>query len=435
VIGPYPVDREPCRWNRIIVNEPSCTIDDVGPMPVLRPASVSELAELVRSQAGKGEPIYPLSGRTQLELGLPPVQPGVGVDMTGLAEVIDYPARDMTITVQAGIRISRLQQLLAAEGQRLPIDVPRPDEATLGGALATNTSGPRRFGAGTLRDYLIGISTVNDEGQETKAGGRVVKNVAGYDLPKLHIGALGTLGIITQVTLKVRPRPETQALVIFGCPDEQLSDQLDRLHASRTRPTCIDLLNRRAASVLGNQVGLGLPDQSWVVIVGFEDSEAAVNWQLQQLIKELTGIGVHGALALAGAATEQVWQGLAELPAWHEARLSLKANLLPGRVAGWCLAATRLPEQPLIHTHAGSGIVRAHFDSDLTAERAGEMLKMLMERVGDEGNIILPRCPVAWKPRLGVWGRQRNDIWLMRQVKERLDPRGLFNPGRFIDGI
>src|SRR4029077_853691 len=127
--------------------------------------------------------------------------------------VIDYPARDMTITVQAGLPIAVLQRTLATENQRLPLDVPRPELATLGGALATNVSGPRRYGFGTLRDYVIGITTVNDEGHEVKAGGRVVKNVAGYDLCKLHVGALGTLGVITQVTLKLRPLPEHQQLI------------------------------------------------------------------------------------------------------------------------------------------------------------------------------------------------------------------------------
>src|SRR5262249_29526646 len=142
-------------------------------------------------------------GRTMLGVGLPPARPGVALDLLGLKRVIDYPARDMTITVQAGITVQAPGQLLAAEGQRVPVDVPLPSRATLGGAMAANASGPRRLGAGTLRDYVIGVTTVNDQGQETKAGGRVVKNVAGYDLCKLHLGALGTLGVITQATLKV----------------------------------------------------------------------------------------------------------------------------------------------------------------------------------------------------------------------------------------
>src|SRR5207302_5553522 len=122
----------------------------------------------------------------------------------------DYPARDMTITVQAGITLAQLQTILAGEKQRLPVDVPRADRATLGGTLATNPSGPRRYGFGTWRDYVIGISVINDEGHEVKAGGRVVKNVAGYDRCKLYISSIGTLGTIRQVARKLKPRPEEQ---------------------------------------------------------------------------------------------------------------------------------------------------------------------------------------------------------------------------------
>src|SRR5262249_1263793 len=157
----------------------------------------------------------------------------------------------------------------------------------------------------------IGITTVNDEGRETRAGGRVVKNVAGYDLCKLHVGALGTLGVITQVTLKVRPRPESQALLTFGCEAAGLEALLDRLHATRTRPTCLALLNARAAG----RLGFPLPDAGWVVVVGFEDSEGAVNWQIQQLFKEVTEAGLHGVEARAGTATEPLWSALTELTA------------------------------------------------------------------------------------------------------------------------
>src|SRR5262245_45190315 len=265
---------------------------------MVHPGSPDELGQHVREASAADHAVYPLGGRTQLDLGLPPRRPGVGIDLTALTTVIDYPARDMTITVQAGIRLAELDRLLAAEGQRLPIDVPRPRQATLGGALATNASGSRRLGAGTLRDYVIGITTVNDEGHETKAGGRVVKNVAGYDLCKLHVGALGTLGIISQVTLKVRPQPEAQTLLTFGCDDAALEALLEHLHSSRTRPTCIDLLNAGAARRVHETTGVTLPDEPWVVIVGFEDSEHAVYWQIQQLLHELTAAGGPGVEAL-----------------------------------------------------------------------------------------------------------------------------------------
>ena len=232
------------------VDDNAYRIDDFGPLPVVQPQSVADLGELVRRAAAENQALYPIGGRTLLNVGLPPARPGIAVDVRALSQVIDYPARDMTITVQAGITVAQLQALLAAEKQRLPIDVPRADQATLGGVLAVNVSGPRRLGFGTLRDYVIGISTVNDEGQEVKAGGRVVKNVAGYDLCKLHIGALGTLGIISQVTLKLRPLPESKALVTFGCETAVLDRLLDHLHATRTRPVCVDLLNQAAVRAM-----------------------------------------------------------------------------------------------------------------------------------------------------------------------------------------
>src|SRR5207248_587611 len=224
----------PCPCPRVSdsLKEATCTIDEAGPFAVVRPTSVAEVGDLVRRAIDQGHALFPLGGRTLLDVGLPPDRAGVGVDLRDLSEVIDYPARDMTVTVQPGITLARLEVLLATERQRLPVDVPQPDRATLGGALAVNASGPRRYGFGTLRDYVIGMTVVNDEGHEAKAGGRVVKNVAGYDLPKLHVGALGTLGIIVQVTLKLRPLPEESALLVLRCEPGGLADLLDRLHAT-----------------------------------------------------------------------------------------------------------------------------------------------------------------------------------------------------------
>jgi glycolate oxidase FAD binding subunit len=403
------------------------TIDGLS-LPVVRPASAAEVGALVR----EGQPLYPVGGGTMLHVGLPPTKPGRAVDLTALDQVVDYPARDMTVTVQAGVRVAKLQELLAAEGQRLPIDVPKPDEATVGGSIAANVSGPRRLGAGTLRDYVIGISTVGEGGHETKAGGRVVKNVAGYDLCKLHTGAFGTLGIITQVTLKVRPLPESRALVALGCHDTYLGRLLDLLHASRTRPICVDAINRAALGPL-RQAGAHLPDLDWFVIVGFEDNEAAVEWQLQQLIRELTAASFRGVEAFAGDATLPLWRVLADMPLGDGASVTFKANMLAGKVANFCFGAR---DGAGMHLHAGSGIVWGHLRPGETEERARTMLEKLGQMaVHFGGNLTVPRCPTEWKARLPVWGTPRGDAALMKRVKQKLDPLGLFNPGRFLDGI
>ena len=177
-----------------------------------------------------------------------PRAPGVAIDTRALDRVIDYPAADMTITVEAGITISALQAALASQGQRLLIDAPHPDRATIGGVFATNTSGPRRFGAGRPRDQIIGVSFVTSDGRSGKGGGRVVKNVAGYDFPRLLTGSLGTLGVIAQLTLKVRPSPRRRRSSgsTFG-RIEDVGAALDRLNTSATRPIALELLNHAAA--------------------------------------------------------------------------------------------------------------------------------------------------------------------------------------------
>jgi glycolate oxidase FAD binding subunit len=410
-----------------------CLIDDFGPLPVCQAASAETVCALVRQAAGEGTALYPLGGRTILGLGHPPTRPGIGLDLSGLTQVIDYPARDMTITVQAGITVAALRALLGRENQRLPIDVAHADRATLGGIIAANVSGPRRYGFGTLRDYVIGISVVNDKGREVKAGGRVVKNVAGYDLCKLYVGSLGTLGIITQVTLKLRPQPEEQALVVLRCEADQVVALLDRLHGSRTRPVCLDLLNRAAVRYINRQGGTALPDAPWLVVVGYEDNRVAVSWQVQQLLKELPDDARPGLETRVGLTTAPLWRALTERPAGVEDGLTFKANLLPRMTADFSTRVDALANGPAVHAQAGNGIVWGHAAEVGTPERAAALLKQLFEWAGPEGNVVVYRCPPAWKAALPVWGKLRADGWLMRTVKQQLDPRGLFNPGRFVD--
>jgi glycolate oxidase FAD binding subunit len=336
--------------------------------------------------------------------------------MRGLDRVIDYPARDMTITVQAGITIAKLQALLATENQQLPIDVPLPEQATLGGAIAVNASGPRRYGYGTLRDYVIGISFINDEGHEVKAGGRVVKNVAGYDMMKLQIGALGTLGIVTQVTLKLRPVPSDRALLGCACAHKELGDFLDRLHVSATRPAGFRVLTSSPS------------ETEYKVQVALEDNRGAVQWQTRRLRDELGSFQFTDQLG-----AEATGRSVTRAPIWlaDSDAMLYKANLLPSGLAAFLPIARGFPAAPL-QAYAGAviGCVR-----DLTLEHARIMLTRLLDAAGPEGNVVVLRCPTAWKRELPIWGKPRGDRWLMRRVKEAFDPRGVFNPSRFVDGI
>jgi glycolate oxidase FAD binding subunit len=388
-------------------------IDDVRPQALARPATVAELGDLVRRAAAEGFGLFPVGGATHLHIGLPPVKPGVAVDMTALDQVIDYPARDMTVTVRAGITIAKLHAILAAENQRLPIDVADPERATLGGAIAVNASGPRRFGFGTLRDYVIGISFMDDAGNEVKAGGRVVKNVAGYDLCKLHIGALGTLGIVTQVTLKLKPTPEERAVMIFSFHHgfDEVTDLLDRVHRSQTRPAVVDVISNR-------------PSERRLVI-GYEDNSEAVAWQIASIQKEL---GASHFELHTGDQAEFNWPFVTD----PQAKLAFQANLLPSALPTFFDRLLEFP-QLIWQAHAGNGIIIGRSHTDLPLDTAVNAMTALREiAVAAQGNLIVTRCPPAWKRELKIWGEPRGDLALMRAVKRELDPRNLFNPGRFL---
>lgn len=372
------------------MDSPSLTIDDFGPLPVRRPATVAELRGLVAESPA----VYPVGGRTTLDVGLPPTKPGVAVDTTALNAVIDYPARDMTITVQAGITVAALQAVLAKEGQWLPIDVANPERATIGGAVALNKSGPRRFGFGTLRDYVIGISFVADDGTEVKAGGRVVKNVAGYDLMKVQVGAVGTLGVITQVTLKVKPKPEASAALAFGCTAGELGAVLDLLSASKSRPVAVEVLNRPAWPAA---------TADWTVLVGFAEKATTVKWQREALLGELKRD--------AADTPADVWDRLTALQVRPESRFISKLGVRPT-----CVPEKLLGLPGLVHAHALNGVLWSHADDAVDGA-------------------VLRRCPVDGKKTRPVWGAPRGDWEMMRHLKRTLDPRDVFNPGRlFAEG-
>jgi len=398
-------------------------IDGFGPLPVARPNSVAELSELVRQAAASDQALYPVGGGTMLDLGLPPTKPGTAVELGALDRVIDYPARDMTITVQAGITITRLQEVLRAEGQQLPVDVPLPDQATLGGAVATNAGGPRRLGYGTLRDYVIGISVVNDEGQEIKAGGRVVKNVAGYDLMKLYTGSLGTLGTITQLTLKVKPLPEASRWVSLECDSTEVPDLLSRLSTTRTRPCVWTIWGRGKEGEFRGGV---------YVIVAFEDNVRAVDWQVNRLTEELPDRVRKRVRELKQSQAHELAATLRDSPLTDTSSLTFKANVIPVRTWDFCQMASRCDR---FTAHAGNGIIFGHLDE--TEAKAARAYLDDLNRFASEcsGNVVVTRCPTEWKSVVPVWGRPTPDRELMKAVKDKLDPRRIFNPGRFVGGI
>jgi glycolate oxidase FAD binding subunit len=352
----------------------------------------------------------------------------------------------MTVTVEAGFRIGELQKLLAGERQRLPVDCPQPASATVGGIVATNTSGPRRFGNGTMRDYVIGISAVDGHATAFKAGGRVVKNVAGYDFCKLLTGSAGTLSVITQVTLKVRPLPEASAFVVAPVRSlEQAEKVLAGLVQSRTTPAAIELL---IGAAWANDPALGdlRPGEAGFLVAGLEGTAAEVRWMTRTLVDEWRlGLanGDAGSLdirAVPEGEVAQLWQRLVEFPAAlvgaesSTPALVLKISMPPSRLVEMLKLVLAFDATCSIQAHAGNAIAIVKF----AAFPATEISKTLIgkfqpaaQRFG--GSCIVLRCANPGElTHQAMWGGLGDSAILMEEVKRQFDPKGLFNPGRFV---
>lgn len=402
------------------------------------PATQADLAETVRAAYAAKTPIYPLGGGTALSYGLAARTPGWGLSTASLNKVVDYPARDLTITVEAGITIAELQKVLAAEGQHLPVDVAQPDDATLGGAIAVNMSGPRRYGHGTLRDYVIGITAVDGRGQEFHAGGRVVKNVAGYDFCKLLVGSLGTLAVVTQVTLKVKPVPTSAAwLAVDTTTFEQAEITLAAVAASRTTPTAVEFLAGSGWNGEADDIGGELSESAGRVLIGFEGTAAETGWITSKLQEELSGPQRMRVFA-EGAASAALLARLTSFGCEASSAASplvLKCNVRPSRLMELVAEVRKLFPSAGLLAHAANGILLIRFDNATTIHDIAKPLLGSLQPLAAKcgGQCIVWNSPAPEDlTRAVCWGPARESDVALRRLKQTFDPHGILNPGRFI---
>jgi glycolate oxidase FAD binding subunit len=411
--------------------------DATSGLPVkttLSPATQPELVSAVREAFESATPLYPIGGGTSLAFGLPAKDQGTGLSLLDLNRIIDYPARDMTITVEAGVTMKQLAEMVANEGQRLPVDVPHADKATIGGVVATNWNGPRRYGEGSVRDFVIGISAVDGRGNEFKGGGRVVKNVAGYDFCKLLTGSMGALAVITQVTLRLKPIPAQSALVGCSVPDGATAERLlAALINSKTTPTAIEVL---AGPEWRNDPALaGLASDSpnaIYVVAGLEGTAPEVEFMVGQLTDEWRELGVEAPLVVGETAA--LWHRLIEFPAAGDSPLVLKANVVPSGTTALIDAARQLDPDCSIQAHAGDGIVLIKMSqfpaSGLSRALVGSLQPAAAAHHGQV--VILSNPSAAEMTHQSVFGMTDSPLEPMRELKRKFDPKNILNRGRFV---
>ncbi len=327
-----------------------------------QPGSGEELAErLSQNTRGEKRSLVPVGGGTWLDFG-GEVSSAEELSTRGLTKVLDYPARDMTITVEAGLPFAQLLETLKAEGQQVPVDVPQPELATVGGVIAANGFGPRRYGLGTLRDFVIGLTAVDANGRLFHAGGRVVKNVAGYDLCKLMVGSWGTLAVLTQITFKVAPLPQSQSWIWSTWNAVNPVDTvLTELLHSETRPLALEVLNPAAANFLAKSLDQNLPADSYVLAALVAGSKADTTWQTEQWIQEITPRKPNACEVITGTNAEALLASLTNFPI-AKSGFCFRAHLRPSRMMELVHHATQAGF--LIQSHAGNGIVIGHAAED-----------------------------------------------------------------------
>ena len=411
-------------WATIVGNDfaapggPDDGIDGVVPRWVVRPGSVAEVQAAVRS----GDALVASGLGAHLDIGAPPRRLEVLVRLDRLDRVIDHQAADMTITVEAGCPLSVLQDRLDSVGQWLPLDPPRPERTTVGGLVAANLGGPLRASQGGVRDLLLGLRVVGAGGTVIRGGGRVVKNVAGYDIPKLHVGAFGSAGVVVEATFKVRPRPERETAVIVECPTAR--------EAAEAALAVRDALDPLWIEVVGAG---GLPDATGpAVAVGLGGLPAEVKHG-GALVRELAESRGRRAVPIDDGRALRARLGAFDV---EPAAALLRAATLPGMVGAAVEAveeaARRRGASIRTVAHAANGVVRiAVARGEDVAPLIGELRPRLEK---DGGSLTLHRARPDVKYAVDVWGDLGPGRELMRRIKDTFDPDGIFAPGRFVEG-
>ena len=415
--------------------------DGYIPEAVVLPTSVQEIQEVLQFAGKHNVSVMPAGAGTKLGIGNPPQKVDIVLATTRLNSVVEYEPADLTVTVEAGIRLKDLQTELAKHRQYLVLNPPYADRCTIGGIVATNASGSFRLRHGTARNQVLGLRVVQANGTVVKSGGKVVKNVAGYDLNKLYIGAFGTLGIITEVTLKLSPIPVRQAILTADFQNVQdAADTGLAIVGSQILPMFVNLFVN--SDPICAKTETPTDEDKSMLVVGFGGDPETVAWQLTHCQGIMEQNGAVGVAIVEDESLQHLQAAVQEFSADDKntdsvvAKLNLKRTDLAEFAtqiveANW----TRNAQMMAL---LGSGVLYANIPvtSDTDYQSLADALTQLRQTVmSKHGNLIIEIAPPELKRHIDVWGSVEGTLRLMKQIKAKFDPTGLLNPGRFISSI
>lgn len=387
-------------------------LDDRLPELVLHPSSADEVSEALRVCVRHRAPGVIWGGGTQISTGNPVRAYQWAMDLRALSQGVDYSPADLVVTAPAGMTLHTLQELLRPHQQWLPVDSPLPERQTLGGIVASNSAGPRRQRYGLPREWLLAVQAVLPSGEQIKAGVGVVKNVAGYDLPRLFAGSWGTLGVLTSLTFKVAALPEVSCAYQYAFPEaSQLSVCCAALQHPLFQPELLEAVYE--------------PEAGWRVVCGLAGFEEEVQWQ-RDLLQERTRREWEPLSA------EEV-DALRDRPLLAEAQCRCRLVVPPAETAEfleWLVEC--LPEVEM-QAHLGAGVLRVWWSGALPTTEVLQQLRVEAHRRG--GFCVLERAPAEYRKALGAWDPVGGAAEVMRRLKAGFDPLGILAPGRFVEGL
>ena len=417
-------------------------VDGKVPRVVACPTSPQEISETMSVAAEHGLSVSPLGGRTRTGLGNAPESLDLAFDMTGVDQVLAHNAADLTATVEAGISVSRFQEVLAEHGQFLAIDPPLPDSATIGGTLAVGWSGPMTWQNWSPRDVVVGMKTVMADGTITKTGGQVVKNVSGYDMARMHIGAMGTLGIIAEVSFKLTPLPARQATVMATFEsDRSCLEAALEVFGSSLVPLAISTLHGPQSGAEGRSTGEARP--SLLVRVG--GRARSVKRQTDDVASIFRRFGAINDAVIDGDDAAKMWRQMRDFGWSYENTpvAGIRASVLPSDIPQTLDSLPDTQESDGLMwratTQTAQGVIDIHWlgaEAELSSDHVTAEISRTIQsvrRVG--GTAVVTHAPNLVKESLDVWGEITSAIDTMRNLKRQYDPDRRLNPGRFMGGI
>ncbi|WP_396445230.1 FAD-binding oxidoreductase [Actinomadura sp.] len=381
--------------------EPAEGVLGVEPALVAAPKDLTEAADVMRVATEKGLAVVPRGAETRLDWGTPPQRCDLLIDTHRLDRLVEHTAGDLVAKAEAGLPMERLGERLAERGQRLALDVPLPG-STVGGTIATGAAGPLRTMYGTPRNLVIGLTIVRADGQVARSGGKVVKNVAGYDLGRLFSGSFGTLGLIVEATFRLHPIPAATAYVTCAVDGpEQAHDAVQSVLHSPVAPSAVEYIGPSTVSVL---------------LEGVPDGVAARAGQTAELLGETAGIS---DTAPDGWGRYPDGTTLIDISAPPPSLRDVLTLLGPGTPVTW----------------SGSGHGHVGLDAGMTAQEVADLLGRLRDVLGrHRGHAVVRYAPEGVRGEIDLWGPVPA-LALMRRVKDQFDPDHRLSPGRFVGGI